>query len=80
MPEGAARDALFQRLVDEQYAKGNAINMAATLEIDAVIDPADTAGSPGLESARCPSRAALHRPVVGASGQWRACSAGWAAS
>ncbi len=42
VPEGAERDALFQRLVDEHYDKGSALNMAATLEIDAVIDPADT--------------------------------------
>jgi acetyl-CoA carboxylase carboxyltransferase component len=28
--------------VAQQYAKGTAINMAAALEIDAVIDPADT--------------------------------------
>jgi len=28
--------------VDEHYAKGKAINMAATLELDAVIDPANT--------------------------------------
>jgi acetyl-CoA carboxylase carboxyltransferase component len=42
MPEGAEREALFQRHVDEHYAKGKAINMAATLEIDAVIDPAET--------------------------------------
>jgi acetyl-CoA carboxylase carboxyltransferase component len=42
VPEGDARDALFQRHVDEHYAKGQAINMAATLEIDAVIDPAET--------------------------------------
>ncbi len=41
-PAGAAREALFRRLVDEQYDKGSAINMAATLEIDAVIDPAET--------------------------------------
>jgi acetyl-CoA carboxylase carboxyltransferase component len=40
--EGAERDALRARLVAEQYAKGKAIQMAATLEIDAVIDPADT--------------------------------------
>ena len=26
----------------QEYAKGSALNMAATLEIDAVIDPADT--------------------------------------
>jgi acetyl-CoA carboxylase carboxyltransferase component len=41
-PEGEARDALFDSLVAKQYANGEAINMAATLEIDAVIDPADT--------------------------------------
>ena len=39
---GAERDALFQRLVEAQYEKGSALNMAATLEIDAVIDPAQT--------------------------------------
>ncbi|WP_295548795.1 carboxyl transferase domain-containing protein [uncultured Pseudacidovorax sp.] len=40
--EGAGRDALFKELVDRQYADGQAVNMAQTLEIDAVIDPADT--------------------------------------
>jgi acetyl-CoA carboxylase carboxyltransferase component len=39
---GPAGDALYLQLVGEQYAKGKAINMAATLEIDAVIDPAET--------------------------------------
>jgi acetyl/propionyl-CoA carboxylase alpha subunit/acetyl-CoA carboxylase carboxyltransferase component len=39
---GAERDALYQKLVAQQYANGQAMNMAATLEIDAVIDPADT--------------------------------------
>jgi len=43
-PEGAARDALFAQLVARQYEAGHALNMAATLEIDAVIDPADTRG------------------------------------
>ena len=38
----AARDALYAKLVAEQYERGGALNMAATLEIDAVIDPADT--------------------------------------
>jgi len=42
VPEGPQREALYQSLVDEQYRKGAAINMAATLEIDAVIDPART--------------------------------------
>ena len=41
-PAGPERDALRDRLVAAQYAKGKAINMAATLEIDAVIDPAET--------------------------------------
>jgi acetyl-CoA carboxylase carboxyltransferase component len=41
-PEGKARDALFDKLVAQQYENGAAINMAQTLEIDAVIDPAET--------------------------------------
>jgi acetyl/propionyl-CoA carboxylase alpha subunit len=41
-PDAAARDALFKRLLAEQYERGGAINMAAALEIDAVIDPAQT--------------------------------------
>jgi len=40
--EGTERDALFARLVAEQYARGSAIHMAEMLEIDAVIDPAET--------------------------------------
>ena len=39
---GAERDTLYNKLVAEQYQKGSAINMAAHLEIDAVIDPAAT--------------------------------------
>ena len=58
-PEGAAREALFEQLLAQEYAKGSAINMAATLEIDAVIDPAATRdwlfkglqGQPALTSA-----------------------------
>jgi acetyl-CoA carboxylase carboxyltransferase component len=42
VPEGSAREALFQQLVARQYESGSAISMAATLELDAVIDPADT--------------------------------------
>jgi len=41
-PEGPLRDALFKALVAERYAVGKAINMAQTLEIDAVIDPSET--------------------------------------
>jgi len=39
---GPVREALYQQLVAQQYEKGAAINMATTLEIDAVIDPAET--------------------------------------
>ncbi|MDR0225776.1 MAG: carbamoyl-phosphate synthase large subunit [Burkholderiaceae bacterium] len=42
LPEGAERDALFARLLAQQYQHGEAMHMASTLEIDAVIDPADT--------------------------------------
>ena len=42
VPEGPQRDALFAQLVQAQYDKGSAMEMAATLEIDAVIDPAQT--------------------------------------
>ena len=42
LPDGPEREALFEQLLAQQYDNGSAINMAATLEIDAVIDPADT--------------------------------------
>ncbi|HWA88693.1 MAG TPA: carboxyl transferase domain-containing protein [Rhizomicrobium sp.] len=41
-PTPEAREALFKKKVEESYARGKAINMAAYLEIDDVIDPADT--------------------------------------
>ena len=60
VPEGPERDALFNQLVAQQYHHGEAMNMATTLEIDAVIDPADTRAwlARGLASARV-------RPVEG---------------
>jgi len=36
------REKLYEQLVDELYKRGKAINMASYLEIDSVIDPADT--------------------------------------
>jgi acetyl-CoA carboxylase carboxyltransferase component len=36
------REALYEKLLAQMYEKGKAINMATYLEIDAVIDPADT--------------------------------------
>jgi acetyl-CoA carboxylase carboxyltransferase component len=58
-PDGPARDALYQQLVSRQYEAGQALNMAATLEIDAVIDPADTRGwlARGLASGRIAAHA-----------------------
>ena len=49
-----SRDALYQKLVAKSYANGEAMHMAATLEIDAVIDPAETRAwlARGLASAR----------------------------
>lgn len=57
-PAGAERDALFQQLVARQYAAGQATNMATTLEIDAVIDPAQTRGwlARGLAAGRTQDR------------------------
>ncbi len=55
---GVERDKLRDRLVAEQYEKGKAINLAATLEIDAVIDPADSRRwiASVLASTRVPER------------------------
>jgi acetyl-CoA carboxylase carboxyltransferase component len=36
------RENFFNTMVAEKYDKGKAINMAAHMEIDTVIDPADT--------------------------------------
>ena len=40
--EGPEREALYDKLVAKQYEMGSAINMATHLEVDAVIDPAQT--------------------------------------
>jgi acetyl-CoA carboxylase carboxyltransferase component len=42
VPEGPQRQALYEQLLARQYANGQAMRMAETLEIDAVIDPAHT--------------------------------------
>jgi acetyl-CoA carboxylase carboxyltransferase component len=39
---GEGRQALFDKLVADHMARGRAINMASHLEIDDVIDPAET--------------------------------------
>ena len=57
VPDGPERQALFDQLLAQQYDNGSAINMAATLEIDAVIDPATTRDwlLAGLEAGRVES-------------------------
>jgi len=54
----AARQALFETLVGKLYAEGKAINMASYLEIDAVIDPAETRSwiTRGLSAAKPAAR------------------------
>ena len=54
LPEGPQRQALFDELLARQVANGSAIEMATTLEIDAVIDPAASRHwlASGLDSAR----------------------------
>lgn len=54
VPQGPEREALFQQLLARQYDNGQALQMAATLEIDAVIDPAQTRQwlASGLQSAQ----------------------------
>ena len=42
--DASAREALFQQLLAQHIAKGSALSMAEHLEIDAVIDPAQTRG------------------------------------
>ncbi|MDY0743198.1 carboxyl transferase domain-containing protein [Paucibacter sp. R3-3] len=42
LPEGPQRQALFDQLLARQVDDGRAVRMAEMLEIDAVIDPADT--------------------------------------
>jgi len=42
VPEGAERQGLFERLLARQVEAGRAIPLAEALEIDAVIDPAET--------------------------------------
>jgi acetyl-CoA carboxylase carboxyltransferase component len=40
--DAAERQALFERMVAAAYERGKALNMASVLEIDAVIDPAES--------------------------------------
>jgi acetyl-CoA carboxylase carboxyltransferase component len=57
-PDDATRKEIFDRRVAEAYERGKALSMARYLEIDAVIDPADTRRwiTGGLAAARSQRR------------------------
>lgn len=62
-----AQKAMFEKLVAEQYEKGKALSMAVSLEIDAVIDPAETRNwiLRGLKSVKNPGpRHGRRRPMI----------------
>ncbi|MEQ1889246.1 MAG: carboxyl transferase domain-containing protein [Alphaproteobacteria bacterium] len=64
-----ARQALYQKLVDKMYDNGKAMNAANFMEIDDVIDPADTRKwiMQGLRNSPAPlPRAGKKRPMVDA--------------
>jgi acetyl-CoA carboxylase carboxyltransferase component len=60
------RERAFQGMVDRMYEHGTAINMASHLEIDDVIDPADSRRwiTTMLESTTAPQRRGKKRPNI----------------
>ncbi|WP_298449059.1 carboxyl transferase domain-containing protein [uncultured Marinobacter sp.] len=63
----AAQKALFEKLVAKHYEQGKALNMAVSLEIDAVIDPFETRSwiIRGLKSAKkVGPRRGRRRPMI----------------
>ncbi|MFZ5720465.1 MAG: carboxyl transferase domain-containing protein [Pseudomonadota bacterium] len=66
-PDPAARQALFEKLVGRMYETGKALSVASVVEIDAVIDPAETRAwlMRGLKACPIPPRpAGKKRPFV----------------
>jgi acetyl/propionyl-CoA carboxylase alpha subunit/acetyl-CoA carboxylase carboxyltransferase component len=66
-PDPAARQALFEKLVGRMYEVGKALSVASVVEIDAVIDPAETRAwlVRGLKACPVPpGRAGKKRPFV----------------
>lgn len=61
----AAREHMFQSLVGIAYERGKAVNTASLLELDAVIDPAETRSwiLRGLRSAPLRERTRKHRMI-----------------
>ncbi|MFM8265059.1 MAG: carboxyl transferase domain-containing protein, partial [Acidimicrobiia bacterium] len=66
-PDEAARSELEQRLVAAAYEQGSALNMAMHIEIDDVIDPADTPARIAAILQACapvPPRIGKKRPMI----------------
>ena len=62
----AERTRVFEERVAELYERGKAVNAAAALEIDAVIDPAGSRAWISAALERCPVPRAGHRPFIDA--------------
>ncbi|MFM8712413.1 MAG: carboxyl transferase domain-containing protein, partial [Actinomycetota bacterium] len=56
-PDAAARAELEERLIAAAYEQGSALNMAMHIEIDDVIDPADTPARSAALGRKSPPRA-----------------------
>ena len=66
-PDEASRTALEQRLIAAAYEQGSALNMAMHIEIDDVIDPADTPARIAAILQACapvPPRTGKKRPMI----------------
>jgi acetyl-CoA carboxylase carboxyltransferase component len=63
VPEGPERQALYDQLLARQVENGSALNMATTLEIDAVIDPVQTRDwiARGLQAGKIAIPGTVHR-------------------
>jgi acetyl-CoA carboxylase carboxyltransferase component len=63
-PDDATRQALYEKLLADAYARGEAVNMASHLEIDMVIDPAETRGVLAQALAATRPRPSGTRPFI----------------
>ena len=63
-PDEAAKQALFEELLRRMYAQGKAVAYASAVELDAVIDPAETRRWIANARHACPPSGAKGRPFV----------------
>ncbi len=63
-PDEAAKQALFEELLGRMYAQGKAVAYASAVELDAVIDPAETRRWIANARHACPPGGAKGRPFV----------------